>query len=138
MQNQKQPKGFSLIELLLVFAVIIGIVLASYHRYQQYTLDKDIAAVQQNAALLMNAANERYAHLSSFKEQNKNPAFRDDDLSKMPALNNAWIFLTGLWPQNLLSSNLVKAGNLKIPTKDSPYVVSASKGINLPNQRIGI
>jgi type II secretory pathway pseudopilin PulG len=123
MINQKQAKGFTLIELLLVFVVIIGIVLASYHRYQQYTLNKDLAAIKQNVALLMNAANAYYARLAS--DRKTNPALRKDDL---PELSNLGLFLAGLWPTNLLHSNLVTTKDLKVPVKNA-YVVSASTGI---------
>lgn len=123
MHHQKRQLGFSLLELLLVLAIIAIIILSGLQRYKQYTLDKDLASIRQNEALLMNALNTYYAQLAS--NPTTNPATHANI-----TINNADLQQQNLWPNNLLSSNLVQA---KTPIKDTTtdYVVSVSQSISI-------
>jgi prepilin-type N-terminal cleavage/methylation domain-containing protein len=114
MQSQKQQVGFSLLELLLVLAIIAIIILSGLQRYKQYTLDKDLASIRQNEALLMNALNTYYAKLAS--DPKTNPATHANT-----SINNNDLQQDNLWPKNLLSSNLVQ----------NDYTVSVSEPISI-------
>ncbi len=123
MQHQRQQLGFSLLELLLVLAIIAVIILSGLQRYKQYTLDKDLAAIRQNEALLMNALNTYYAKLAS--NPKTNPATHANI-----TISNENLQQQNLWPENLLSSNLVQD---KTPIKDTTtdYIVSVSQPISI-------
>lgn len=123
--HQEQENGFSLLELLLVIAVTAAILLASYQRYKQYILNKDLAAIRQNAALLMQSLNEYYAHLIT---NCSTPTKHNCPTHEQRAIITSNQDLPEqYWPQYLISSNLVADKNLNRDSHD--YVVSTSLGI---------
>ena len=123
--HQKQQSGFTLLELLLVIVVIAAILLASYQRYKQYLLNKDLAAIRQNVALLTQSLNEYYANLmtncSTATKRNCPTHEQRAIIASNQDLPEQY------WPRYLISSNLVADKNLNRDSRD--YVVSSSSGI---------
>lgn len=54
------PAGFSLLELLLVLAVMTGLIFFGFNRYELYQREKDISFIKQSAAQLMQAGKSYY------------------------------------------------------------------------------
>lgn len=57
---QRQQKGVTLLELLLVLIIIAAISLLAINRYQLYRQEKDIAALKQNVDILFQTTNIFY------------------------------------------------------------------------------
>ncbi|MCK4608098.1 MAG: prepilin-type N-terminal cleavage/methylation domain-containing protein [Gammaproteobacteria bacterium] len=127
--SQKQPKGFSLLELLLVLALIMAIMLASYHRFKQYILHKDIASIKHNVALLMDELNQTY-YLQIEKYCPPKPPLDYAGYMDCPVLQHKELPISNSdlhkWP-TLLPSNLVTDKTLTASSYG--YNVDSSQGI---------
>ena len=113
--DQKQQQGFSLIELLLVLVVMVSILLAGYHRYQQYIIKKDLAIVRQNVAMLFNSLDAYYAQLVS----NAKPL---PCTQGVISVSKAELLQQSLWPQ-LLSSNLAAVTDYGVSSNQTPIEI---------------
>ena len=104
--SQKQQRGVSLIELLLVLVIIAAIVVAGLYRYKQYALDKDLAIVRENVASLFNNLDIYYAQLAANPDTYHKPICnRDIDVSKRALQAN------NLWPDFIDVTSLVRNKN---------------------------
>lgn len=111
--HQKQSTGFSLLELLLVFAIAAALIFAGIGQYKRLSRQKDIEAVKYNVALVRNASIDYYRkHLN-----NKTAPFLEGDFTKK-------LCDDGLWPK-LLATKLI-TDNSCVKNKTS-YAVTAEK-----------
>lgn len=104
--HQKQSLGFSLLELLLVFAVASALVFVGINQYKRLSREKDIEAVKYNVDLVKHASIIYY-------RKHLNDPFDSDKFDTQA--------LCDIWPK-LLKTKLITDNTC---TKKSSYAVSA-------------
>ena len=106
--HQKQSTGFSLLELLLVFAIAAALVFVGINQYKRLSREKDIEAVKYNVALVKNAS------INYYRKHIADPFNPDTDHFNTQKLCD-------IWPK-LLKTKLIADNSC---TDKSSYAVSA-------------
>jgi len=112
--HQKQSLGFSLLELLLVFAIASALIFVGINQYKRLSREKDIEAVKYNVDLVKNAS------INYYRKHLADKTF-DPDPTKFntQALCNPQDYL---WPK-LLKTKLIDNNTC---TTASSYAIRAS------------
>lgn len=112
--HQKQSTGFSLLELLLVFAIAAALVFAGIAQYKRLSRQKNIEAVKYNVALVRNAS---IAYYRKYLNDKTDP-FKPEDFTVQKLCDK------DMWPK-LLNTKLIADNSC---TEDrTSYAVAAEK-----------
>lgn len=108
--HQKQSLGFSLLELLLVFAIAAALVFVGINQYKRLSRQKDIEAIKYNVDLV------KHASINYYRKHLADKTFIPDNLTVTNLCSE------NIWPK-LLKTKLIT--NNFCPSASSSYAVSA-------------
>lgn len=110
--HQKQSLGFSLLELLLVFAIASALVFVGINQYKRLSREKDIEAIKYNVDLVKNASINYYRkHVND-----KDPPFLDGTFTDK---------LCSTWPK-LLKTKLINNNSCPGSYEVSAFTIATS------------